>query len=114
MYRPPFGARLPFLPYGFWSFRIGPALYFYGGGVYYQYVPSERMYVVVPRPNQAPAAPSGDDDILYLTNGQTLSGVFVGANADSIHFQVKDSVQTVPITEVKSINFAPSSFKEKK
>ncbi len=114
MYRPPLGARLPFLPYGFWNFRIGPAMYFYGGGVYYRYIPSENMYVVVPRPNQAPAPPNSDEDILYMTDGKTLSGVFVGANADSIHFQVKDSVQTVPITQVKSISFAPSSFKEKK
>lgn len=111
---PPIGARLRFLPYGFWSFNVGPALYFYGGGVYYQYVPGENVYVVVPRPNQAPQAPSGDEDILYLTNGKTMSGVFAGATADSIRFQVKDSVQTVPVTEVKSINFAPSSFKEKK
>lgn len=114
MFRPPLGARLRFLPYGFWSFQIGPALYYYGGGVYYRYIPGENMYVVVPRPQQAPPPPNSDEDIMYLTDGKTLSGVFVGATADSIRFQVKDSVQTVPITHVKSINFAPSTFKEKK
>lgn len=114
MYRPPIGARLRFLPFGFLSFRIGPALYYYGGGVYYQYIPGENVYVVVPRPEQAPVSPNSNEDIMYLTDGKTLSGVFVGATADSIRFQVKDSVQTVPITQVKSINFAPSSFKEEK
>lgn len=72
------------------------------------------MYVVVPKPPQAPPPPNSDEDIMYLTDGRTMSGVFVGATADSISFQVKDSVQTVPITQVKSINFAPSTFKEKK
>ncbi len=114
LYRPPFGARFRFLPYGFWSFHIGPALYFYGGGAYYQYLPNENVYVVVPKPNQAPAGPAGDEDTMYLTDGSTFSGVFAGATADSIHFQVKDSIRTVPITQVKSINFAPSSFKEQK
>lgn len=113
-YIPPIGARLRFLPYGFWNFNIGPALYFYGGGVYYRYLPGENMYVVVPRPQNAPVPPNSDEDIMYLTSGKTLSGVFVGASADSIRFQVKDSVQSVPITHIKSINFAPSSFKKEK
>ncbi len=114
LYRPPFGARLRFLPYGLWSFWVGPTMYFYGGGIYYQYIPGENAYVVVPRPQQAPPPPNSDEDILYLTDGKTVSGVFMGATADSIRMQVRDSLQTVPITEVKSINFAPSSFKEKK
>ncbi len=111
---PPIGARLRFLPYGFWSFNIGPAMYFYGGGVYYRYLPGENSYMVVPRPQNAPAPPNSNDDIMYLTDGKTMSGVFVGATADSIRFQVKNEVQTVPITQVKSIDFAPSSFKEEK
>lgn len=114
LYRPPFGARLRFIPYGLWSFWIGPALYYYGGGVYYQYIPGENAYVVVPKPQQAPTPANSDEDILYMTNGKTVSGVFMGATPDSIRMQVKDSLQTVPITEIKSINFAPSSFKEKK
>lgn len=113
-YYPPIGARMRFLPYGFWSFNIGPAMYFYGGGVYFQYFPYENAYVVVPKPSQAPPSPSGDEDVMYLTDGKTLSGVFVGATADSIHFQVNNLVQSVPITQIKSINFAPSSFKEQK
>ncbi len=51
---------------------------------------------------------------MSLTDVSTLSGVFVGASADSIQFQVKNEVRSVPITQVKSINFAPSSFKEQK
>ncbi len=113
MFHPPFGARLPFLPYGFWSFRVGPALYFYGGGTYFQYLPNENVYVVVPKPDQAPAQ-SGNNDVMYLTDGSTLSGVFYGATADSIQFQVNNEIRTIPITQVKSINFAPSSFQEKK
>jgi Family of unknown function (DUF6515) len=114
LFHPPFGARFRFLPYGFWSFHIGPALYFYGGGAYFQYLPDENAYVVVPKPNQAPASPSSDEDVMNLTDGSTLSGVFVGATADSVQFQVKNEVHSVPITQVKSINFAPSSFKEQK
>ncbi len=114
LYRPPFGAMLRFMPYGLWRFWIGPTLYFYGGGVYYQYLPGENAYVVVPKPQQASPPPNSDEDILYTTDGKTISGVFMGATPDSIRMQVKDSLESVPITEVKSINFAPSSFKEKK
>jgi Family of unknown function (DUF6515) len=114
MFLPPIGARFRYLPYGFWSFHVGPALYFYGGGVYFQYFPDANSYVVVPKPNQAPASPTSDEDVMNLTDGTTLSGVFMGATADSIKFQVKDEVRTVPITQVKSLNFAPSSFKEQK
>ncbi len=114
LFHPPIGARFRFLPYGFWGFNIGPAMYYYGGGVYFQYIPDQNAYVVVPRPGQAPAAPASDEDVMYMTDGSSLSGVFVGASADSIQFQVKNEVRTVPITQVKSINFAPSSFKEQK
>lgn len=114
MFQPPIGARFPFLPYGFWSFRVGPAMYFYGGGTYFQYFPDENVYVVVPKPNQAPTAPSGDEDVMYLTDGSSLSGVFAGATADSLRIQVKNEIKTVPITQVKSISFAPSTFKGQK
>ncbi|MGB6068166.1 MAG: DUF6515 family protein [Desulfomonilaceae bacterium] len=114
MFHPPIGARLPILPYGFWSFRVGPAMYYYGGGAYFQYIPNENVYVVVPKPNQAPASPSGDEDIMYLTDGTSLSGVFAGATADSIQFQVNNEIRSVPITQVKSVSFAPSTFKEQK
>ncbi len=116
MFHPPFGARLRFLPFGFWSFRIGPALYYYGGGSYFQYLPDEDVYVVVPKPSQAPASPTttSNDDVAHLTDGTTVSGVFVGATADSIQFQVKDEVRSIPITQIKSIDFAPSTFKDQK
>ena len=111
MFHPPLGARLPFLPYGFWSFRIGPAMYFYGGGAYFQYIPNENVYVVVPKPSQTPPSTSGNDDVMYLTDGTTMTGVFAGATADSIQFQVNNEIRSVPITQVKSISFAPSTFK---
>ncbi len=114
LFYPPIGARLRFLPYGFWSFYVGPNLYYYGGGAYFQYYPDQRIYVVVPKPNDAPAAPSGNEDVMNLTDGSTLTGVFVGATPDTIRFQVKDDIKNIPITQVKSVTFAPSTFKEQK
>ncbi|MGO9481785.1 MAG: DUF6515 family protein [Candidatus Kryptoniota bacterium] len=112
---PPIGARIRVLPVGFVSFRIGPLAYYYWGGAYYQYMPDENVYVVVNRPNGAPNSSASNtssesQDEAVLTNGTTLSGVFMGASADSVQFQVNGEIRSIPITGVSSITFAPSAF----
>ncbi len=105
----PIGARVRMLPVGFVSFRIGPLAYYYYGDTYYQYLPDQNDYVVVQKPDNTPPAVSNDtNDKAVLTDGTTLSGVFVGASADSIQFEVNGEESTIPITKVTSITFAPS------
>lgn len=107
----PIGARIRVLPFGFLNFSIGSIPYYYYGGVYYQYIPDQSCYVVVPKPSGAPASTSSDnEDKAALTDGTTLSGVFEGASADSIQFRVNGQSRSIPITKITSINFAPSSF----
>lgn len=106
----PIGARIRVLPVGFVSFRIGPLAYCYCDGAYYQFIPDENVYVVVQKPSGAPANPDTTLDTAVLTDGTTLSGVFVGASADSVQFQVNGEVRSIPITEISSITFAPSTF----
>jgi len=109
----PLGARIRVLPYGFFSFSIGPVPYYCFGGVYYQYIPNENVYVVVQKPNGAPSSPSSanqTEDRVTLTDGTTLSGTFIGASADSVQFDVNGQTQSVPISKITSINFAPSTI----
>lgn len=107
----PIGARIRVLPFGFLSFSIGAMPYYYYGGAYYQYVPDQSCYVVVPKPSGAPASTASDnEDKAALTDGTTLSGVFEGASADSVQFRVNGQSRSIPITKITSINFAPSSF----
>ncbi len=107
----PLGARVRVLPFGSVGFRIGPLAYYYCDGAYYQYFPGENVYVVVQKPNGAPSTDSNDtEDKAMLTDGTTLSGVFMGATADSVQFQVNGEIRSIPITGISSINFAPSTF----
>jgi Family of unknown function (DUF6515) len=109
----PLGARIRVLPFGYMGFRIGPVPYYYFGGVYYRYIPDENVYVVVEKPSGAPAATTSsndNNDKAVLTDGTTLSGVFIGATQDSVQFQVNGEVQNIPITKITSIDFAPSAF----
>jgi hypothetical protein len=109
----PIGARIRVLPYGFLTFNIGAVPYYYYGGVYYEYIPDQNVYVVVQKPSSAPAAATtatDNEDKAVLTDGTTLSGVFEGAGADSVQFRVNGQVRSIAITQITSINFAPSSF----
>ena len=111
----PIGARVRVLPFGFATFNIGLVPYYYFGGVYYRYIPDEDVYVVVQKPGEAPAAtaattPADNNDKVVLTDGTTLSGVFVGAGEDSVQFQVNGEIRSIPVTKITAINFAPSSF----
>lgn len=46
----PFGARIAFLPRGYEIVKIRRENYYLFGGIYYRYLPRERVYVVVERP----------------------------------------------------------------
>lgn len=46
----PIGARIVFLPRGYEIVRVGRARFYVFGGVYYNYLPREKVYVVVERP----------------------------------------------------------------
>jgi hypothetical protein len=109
----PLGARINVLPFGFLTLRVGTIPYYYFGGVYYQYIPDENVYVVVQKPSGASpttTAVSDNNDRAILTDGTTLSGVFMGASEDSVQFQVSGEVRSIPVTKITSINFAPSAF----
>lgn len=108
----PIGARIRVLPFGFLSFTIGTVPYYYYGGVYYQYIPDQNVYEVVQKPSGAAAASTSTDneDKAVLTDGTTMSGVFVGASEDSVQFKVNGEVRSIPVTKITSINFAPSAF----
>jgi len=107
----PIGARIRVLPFGFISFSIGAVPYYYYGGAYYQYIPDQNVYVVVQKPSSGPSSVSTDnEDKAVLTDGTTLSGVFESASADSVQFRVNGKLRSIPITQITSINFAPSSF----
>ncbi|HUI30326.1 MAG TPA: DUF6515 family protein [Candidatus Acidoferrales bacterium] len=107
----PIGARIRVLPFGFINFSIGAIPYYYYGGVYYQYIPGQNVYEVVPKPVGTPSnAPADSLDIAILANGTSLLGIFEGADADTIRFQVNGEVRRIPITQITSINFAPSLF----
>lgn len=46
----PIGARVTFLPHGYKIVRFHQIRYFVFGGIYYQFLPRERLFVVVKAP----------------------------------------------------------------
>ena len=107
----PIGARIRFLPFGFLCLNVGPIPYYYYGGIYYTYLPDENAYEVVQKPAGAPATTTASNqDRAVLTDGTAVTGVFQGADADTVQFDVNGQVRRIPITQITTINFAPSSF----
>lgn len=108
----PLGARIRVLPYGFLSFNIGRVPYYYYGGVYYEFIPDQNVYVVVQKPSgvTSTATATDNEDKAVLTDGTTMSGVFRGATEDSVQFEVNGQLKSVPVTKITSIDFAPSDF----
>jgi hypothetical protein len=51
--RPPIGARVRYLPYGYSTFWLGPSLFYLAGSSYYRWEPREREYIVVDKPDGA-------------------------------------------------------------
>jgi hypothetical protein len=103
----PIGARIRFLPRGYITLHFGAIPYFYYYGTYYRYYPEEKVYVVVENPRQNNPEYQSATDILYMTYGRTLEGVFLGGTQSTIQFETKEGIQEIPVAEVISISFAP-------
>jgi Family of unknown function (DUF6515) len=104
----PIGARIAALPVGFVRLRIGRADYFYFNGVYYNYIPEDRVYVVVEKPAGAEDVSNLKLDLVKMYDGSTLQGVFQSATDSTITFMVNNEDQVIPINSIISITFAPS------
>jgi Family of unknown function (DUF6515) len=104
----PIGARIGVLPVGFVRLRIGGAYYFYFNGVYYNYIPQDRVYVVVEKPSGADNVSELKLDQLKMYDGSTLQGVFQSATDSTIIFNVNNEDRVIPINNIISITFAPS------
>ena len=72
---PPFGAFVPWLPWGYTTLWSSGFPYYYYNDAYYVYRDSERGYEVVPPPEGAPAqavaSTQGDNLFAYPRNGQS-------------------------------------------
>ena len=71
---PPYGAFVPWLPWGYTTLWLSGYPYYYYNDVYYAYRDAERGYEVVPPPAGAPAqgaaATQNDNLFAYPRNGQ--------------------------------------------
>ncbi len=68
----PYGAFVPWLPWGYTSLWIGGAPYYYYNQVYYVYRDDSRGYEVVPPPEGAPAQVAQNDTLFaYPKDGQS-------------------------------------------
>jgi hypothetical protein len=103
------GARYPFLPAGCRFFYVDDFPYWYWDGIYFTYLPAERVYVVVDAPEQAKTPQSTCQwDQLVLTDGTTLEGIFLGGTEETIKFQVgKNDIREYSRTQIASIVIAP-------
>jgi hypothetical protein len=105
----PIGARIRGLPAGFLTFQVGGINYYYCNGAYYNYLPDEQIYVVVQKPADAPATAENTKlDLIKLTDGTTIEGVFQSATDSSITLKVGDDNREINISDIVSITFAPT------
>ncbi len=98
----PIGARISVLPRGHRTIVVGGLDYYVYFGTYYRYFPDDRVYVVVEPPVDASGA-----DVIYMLDGESMVGRFVGGNKTSVRFEVEGEVHHVPITEIVAIHFEP-------
>ena len=104
--RAPLGARIRVLPFGYINLNIGGVPYFYYYGTYYRYLPDEQVYVVVQNP-EAGAQEENGIDTVYLVDGSTLEGIYMGGTEDTVQFETNGMVQDIAVTDIVSITFAP-------
>jgi|GEM_PF-4148313 len=104
------GDRYPFLPAGCRFFYIDDFPYWYWDGIYFTYLPYERVYVVVDAPQKVKTARNDCQwDKLVLTDGTTLEGIFLGGTDETIKFQVgKSDIREYSRAQVASIVMAPA------
>jgi hypothetical protein len=104
----PVGARLRVLPIGYTIVKFGGLSYYYLNGAYYNYIPSENVYVVVNRPGSAPNVPSSNLDQVKLYDGSTIEGIFQSGTDSTITLKVNNEMREIPINNIISITFAQS------
>jgi hypothetical protein len=100
--RGPVGARVKALHPGFRTVIIGGTTYHHYYGTYYVHDTDKDEYVVVQAPDEPVYA-----DVVYLVEGETLEGTFVGGDEESIEFEVDGEVQEIPLVDIVSISFEP-------
>lgn len=106
--KPPIGARIRVLPLGYTIVKFGGLSYYYLNGAYYNYIPSENVYVVIEKPADASAAPTNDLDQVKLYDGSTVEGIFQSGTDSTITIKVNDEIREIPINNIISITFAKS------
>ena len=104
----PIGARIRVMPLGYSVIKFGGLSYYYLNGVYYNFIPSENVYVVVNKPRNAPNLPSSNLDQVKLYDGSTIEGVFQSGTDSTITIKVNEEMQEIPINNIISITFAQS------
>ncbi len=104
----PIGARIRTLPLGYSVIKLGGLSYYYLNGAYYNYIPSENIYVVVNKPVNAPNLPSSNLDQIKLYDGSTVEGVFQSGTDSTVTIKVNDEMREIPISNIISITFAQS------
>ena len=104
----PIGARIRALPLGYTIVRFGGLSYYYLNGAYYNYIPSENVYVVVNKPGNALNLPSNNLDQVKLYDGSTVEGIFQSGTDSTITIEVNNEMREIPINNIISITFAQS------
>ena len=103
--RPPIGLRLDILPDGYSRVYFGGMPYYYYDDTYYDYVPAEKVYIVVDKP-AAPASAVLTYDLLTMADGTHLDGVYIGGTKSVIQFEVNGEVREIARDKIASIQFA--------
>ena len=104
----PIGARIRVLPLGYTIIKFGGLSYYYLNGAYYNYIPSENVYVVVNKPGNAQVLPSSSLDQVKLYDGSVIEGIFQSGTDSTITIKVNDEMREIPINNIISITFAQS------
>lgn len=98
----PVGARVKVLPVGFRTITVTGRPYHHYYGTYYVHDSKKDDYVVVEPPVEEVYA-----DVVYLVDGETLEGTFMGGSEESIEFEAEGEVLEIPLVDIVSITFEP-------
>ena len=106
---PVIGTHIRILPAGYVSFWLGGLEYYYHDGIYYRYLPSDEVYVIVEKPNGAEKVANLKFDQVILNDGSVVEGEFIGGTGTTVIIKVGDKEHEININDVKSIQFAPAA-----
>ncbi len=104
----PVGARIRTLPVGFAQLSFGGLNYYYFNGTYFRYFPDQHVYIVVENPSNAQNVSNLKLDQVKLYNGSVLYGIFQSGTDSTITLRVGNEDEDIYISDIISINFAPS------